>query len=77
MLGWLCWWRPPCVRRRVIVNLQHDPTEAFEGLLWSSWGPWLTLKDVSAHKADPATTVKILGDVVIHRSNLAYLQVLL
>jgi hypothetical protein len=77
MLGWLCWWRPPFWRRRVIVNLIHDPTEAFEGILWAySWGGWLTLKEVSALKAG-VPPAPIPGDVVMHRSNLAYTQVLL
>jgi len=58
----------------VIVNFTHDPTEAFEGVLWSYRGGWLTLKDVSALKATlPAT--KLPGDVVLHRSQMAYLQV--
>jgi hypothetical protein len=72
---WLCWWRPPCLVRRVIINFTHDPTEAIEGVLWSYRGRWLTLKDVSALKAGqkPAPMV---GDVVLHRSSIAYLQVL-
>lgn len=74
MLRWLLFWRPPCLLRRVIVNFTHDSTEAFEGILWSyRWG-WLTLKDVSALKASLPPT-KVAGDVVIHRSNIAYLQV--
>lgn len=74
-MGWLLFWRPPCLRRRVIVNLQHDPTEAFEGVLWASRGPWLTLRDVSALKAGQPPA-KIPGDLVVHRANLAYTQVL-
>jgi hypothetical protein len=74
-MPWLWFWRPPCLRRRVIVNVTHDPTEAFEGILWSySIGGWLTLKDVSALKAG-LPPAKIPGDVIVHRSNLAYLQV--
>jgi hypothetical protein len=74
-LRWLCFWRPPCLRRRAIVNFTHDATEAFEGILWAySWGGWLTLKDVSALKASlPAT--KLPGDIILHRSQIAYLQV--
>jgi len=75
MLRWLCFWRPPAICRRVIVNLQHDSTEAFEGVLWSYRGGWLTLRDVSGLKAGQPP-VKIPGDVLIHRSNLAYTQVL-
>jgi hypothetical protein len=58
------------------VNLRHTPDEAFEGVLWSSRGPWLMLRAVSALKVGQPPT-PVLGDVVIHRSNLAYLQVLL
>lgn len=75
-MRWLCWWRPPCLLRRVIVNLKHDSTEAFEGVLWSSRGPWLTLRDVTGLKAG-LPPARIPGDMLIHRSNLAYLQVLL
>lgn len=70
-----CWWRPPCVLKRVIVNLTHDATEAFEGVLWSYRGGWLTLRDVTALKANQKGA-KIPGDIVLHRSQMAYLQVL-
>lgn len=63
------------MHRRVIVNVKSEATEAFEGILWSYRGGWLTLKDVSALKAS-LPPAKILGDVLIHRSNLAYTQVL-
>lgn len=73
-MRWLCWWRPPCLLRRVILNFTHDSTEALEGVLWSSRGPWLTLRDVSAIKAGQAPA-KLVGDVVLHRATVAYLQV--
>jgi hypothetical protein len=74
MMRWLCWWRPPCLLRRVIVNFTHDPTEAFEGILWSCRGPWLTLRDVSALKAN-LPPVPVAGEMVIPRERIAYLQV--
>jgi len=74
-MHWLFWWRPPCLLRRVIVNFTHDPTEAIEGVLFSSRGPWLTLRAVSALKAGQAP-VPMVGDVVLHRNQVAYLQVL-
>ena len=70
-----CWWRPPCVLRRVIVNFTHNPEEAFEGVLWSTRGPWLILRDVLALHAGKVP-VPMPGEVVVHRSQLAYLQVL-
>lgn len=74
-LRWCLFWRPPCLHQRVIVNLCSDPTEAFEGILWSYRGGWLTLKDASGLKSG-LPPVKIPGDVLLHRSNLAYTQVL-
>lgn len=58
----------------MIVNLRHDSTEAFEGILWSYRGCWLVLKDVSALKGGHPP-VKLPGDVLIHHSNIASLQV--
>ena len=74
-MRWLCWWRPPCLLRRVLVNFTHDSTEALEGVLYRSRGPWLTLKDVSALKAGQPP-VAVIGDVLIDRAKVAYLQVL-
>jgi hypothetical protein len=72
-MRWLLWWRPPCLLRRVIVNFTADSTEAIEGVLWSYRGGWLTLRDVSALKSGPA--VPMVGDAVIHRSQIKFLQV--
>jgi hypothetical protein len=74
-MRWLLFWRPPYLLRRVIVNLTHDSTEAFEGLVWSYRGGWLTLRDASALKAGLPPS-PIPGELVIHRSNVAYTQVL-
>lgn len=73
-MAWLCWWRPPCLLRRVIVNFKHDPEEAIEGVLWSyRWG-WLTLRDTSGLRSgQQAATVN--GEIVIHRSAIAFMQV--
>ena len=73
-MRWLFFWRPPCLLRRVTVNFAHDSTEALDGILWASTGPWLTLRDVSALKAGQPP-VKMLGDIVIHRSKVAFFQV--
>ena len=74
-MSWLFWWRPPCLLRRVTVQLKHDETEALEGVLWGSRGPWLTLKQVVALKAGRERE-SLTGDAVIHRSNVAFLEVL-
>lgn len=74
MWSWLFWWRPPSLLRRVIVNLKHNESEAVEGLLWQSRGPWLILRDATALKADrPA--VAIVGEIHIERENVAFMQV--
>ncbi len=57
------------------MNFTHDSTEALEGVLWSCRGPWLTLRDATAIKAGEAS-VKLLGEAVVERSKVAYLQVL-
>jgi hypothetical protein len=75
MMHWLCWWRPPCLLRRVVVNFAHDPTEAIEGALFSYRGGWLTLQDVSGMKSGHPLPVPVTGEVVIHRSQIKFLQV--
>ncbi len=61
--------------RACIVNLKDDPTTALKGVLWSARGPWLTFRDASLLKERvPATPID--GEVIIHRSNVSFLQVL-
>ena len=74
-MRWRWWWEPPCLWRQVIVNLKDDPTTAIRGVLWSTRGPWLTVRNAEALKAGMAPSV-MDGEVVIHRSNVAFLQVL-
>ena len=72
---WLCFWRPPCRLRRVLVNLTYAPTEALQGVLWSYRGGWITLRDASGlTSGQPPTPID--GDVVIHVRHVAYFQVL-
>jgi len=72
---WLCWWRPPCLLRAVIVNLKDDPSTAIKAVLWSSRGPWLTFRDASLLKLGASPT-RMDGDIVIHRDNVSFLQAL-
>jgi len=58
----------------VIVNLKDDPTTAIKGVLWSSRGPWLTLRSASLLKATLQPT-PIDGEVIVHRDNVLFLQV--
>jgi hypothetical protein len=65
---------PPCLLRQVIVNLKSDDAVALQGVLWGSRGPWLTLRKVSALRISGGTT-PMDGEVVVHRQNVAFLQV--
>jgi len=59
----------------VIVNLKDDPTTAIKGVLWSSRGPWLTLSSAALLKPSlPPTPID--GDVIVHRDNVSFVQVL-
>jgi hypothetical protein len=74
-LQWLAWWRPPCLLRAVILNLKSSDDEVIRGVLWAARGPWLTLKDCEGVKAGKPPE-RMRGEVIIHRSNVAFLQVL-
>ena len=75
MSRWLLFWRPPCLLRACILNLKSDPTSAIKGVLWSSRGQWLTFKDCAILKAGQPPA-QMDGETVIHRDNVAFLQVL-
>jgi hypothetical protein len=70
---WLCWWRPPFILRSVLLNLKTG--EALSGVLWNARGPWFTLRQASALIAG-AKPAPIDGEAVIHRDNVAFVQVL-
>jgi hypothetical protein len=75
MFWWCSWWRPPCLLRECIINLKSDPSTAIQGVLWQSRGAWLTVKHPKALSAG-APPRPMDGDAVVHRSNVAFLQVL-
>jgi len=62
------------VLRTVIVNLKADPDTALRGVLWSTRGPWLTLRNPAILKAGAEPT-SADGELVVHRDNIAFLQV--
>jgi len=68
------WFAPPCLRQSVVVNLISEPDTAIRGVLWSVRGSWFVLKNAAILKPtlDPVT---IDGEVIIHRANVAFLQV--
>jgi len=74
MWRWLWWWRPPCWRRTVLVNLKDDPTTAIRGVLWVAWGPWITIRHPELCKGG-APPAPMDGEVVLERRNVAFFQV--
>ena len=70
---WFAFWRPPFLHRLCLVTTQSDPDAAFRGVIWQSRGAWLVLKNAAIVKAG-APPVPVDGEVVIHRSNLAFVQ---
>jgi hypothetical protein len=74
-VSWLSWFGPPALLRTVIVNLKDDPTVALRGVLWSWRGPWLIFRDAAALKAG-ANPTPLDGEVIVHRANVSFMQVL-
>ena len=72
MLDWLA---PPCLHRAVVVNLIAEPDTAIRGVLWQSRGAWLVLKKAAVLKPNMDPT-PVDGDVLVHRANVSFVQVL-
>jgi hypothetical protein len=73
-MSWRWWFAPPCLLRVVIVNLKSSDDSALRGVLWTSRGPWLVLRDCTGLK-EGKPPVPIDGEVVIARDNVAFIQV--
>lgn len=73
--SWLFFWRPPCLLRSVVVNLKGTSDTAVSGVLWRSRGAWLVLRKASVIEPH-SSPLTVDGEVVIHRSNVSFLQVL-
>jgi hypothetical protein len=71
---WCWWWQPPCLRRSVIVNRKDDPDVSIRGVFWSARGPWYLLRDAEALVAGAEKPQRIRGEVLIHRDNVAFIQ---
>jgi hypothetical protein len=73
VISWLFWWRVPALRRLVIVNLQSDENSALRGVLWSQRGSWLVLRQCAL--VVPNQQPKPMdGEVLVHRSNVSFIQ---
>lgn len=77
------WWQPPCLLKTVIVNLKDDTATSLRGVLWQTRGPWWTLRSVALLHAQEASVpmglnvveTPIQGDAIVHRDNIAFVQV--
>lgn len=67
-------WRAPFLYRLCLVNTIADPDAAIRGVVYAVRGSWLVIKNAAIVKAG-ASPLPVDGDVVIHRSNVAFLQV--
>jgi hypothetical protein len=68
------WWQPPCLLRSVVVNLKGEDS-AVQGLLWGMRGPWLVIRQPTLVRAGHADAMTTDGEVVIHRENISFIQV--
>jgi hypothetical protein len=71
----LLFWRAPFLEGAVLVNLISDPDTALRGVAWRTRGAWIVLRSASLVKARTEAAV-IDGEVIVHRSNVAFIQVL-
>jgi len=70
----LFWWRPPCLLRTVLVSLKDDHTQGIRGVLWSTRGPWLTLRQCElVTRGEPPEHVD--GEIIVHTENVSFLEV--
>jgi hypothetical protein len=58
----------------VIVNLKSEQQHALRGVLWQSRGAWLVLKNATLlHVGNEPAPID--GEALVHRDNVAFLQV--
>ena len=76
--GSYVWWvgRAPMTAHRCIVTLASSEAVALRGIWWRQRGPWIVLRDVAALPPQ-GPAVPMDGEVVVHRQNVAFVQVLL
>lgn len=65
------------MRRLVIVSLASAPGKGIRGILWEARGDWFVIRNAAAvDEARPQPTPIDGGEIVLHRSNIEYFQVL-
>jgi len=72
-LRWLRWWGHPALLRTVIVNQRVPRDEAIRGVLWRARGPYLVLREAFLLRLN-TPHMRIDGEVVIERANVAFVQ---
>lgn len=65
----------PAISRTVLINIRSDESAALRGVLWEMRDGWLVLKSAHALRAN-VEPAPVDGDVLIHRDNVAFIQVL-
>jgi len=61
------------LRRRVLVNLKDDATQALRGVLWNQRGRWFVLRQADLLKLGAEPT-PLDGEVIVHVTNIAFYQ---
>lgn len=64
--------RPPCVTSRVVVRFRDPQTPGVTGVLWTTRGKWLVLRD-SQSDVD-GRIQRVDGEVLIPRDRVLYIQ---
>lgn len=67
--------RAPGLRRIVLINLARSPDQAVRGVLFSRHGGYYLLKQAAVVQHD-GSTIALDGDVLIHRDEILFSQVL-
>ena len=68
--------RAPALSRRVIVNLKDDHDHAIDGVLVRWSGSWLIVRQARLVRSGGAAGAAMDGEIMIDRSNVAFIQVL-
>jgi hypothetical protein len=68
------WWQPPALLRSVVVNLKGEDT-AVAGVLWGMRGPWVIVRQPTLVRAGHADATTTDGEVLIHRAQINFIQV--
>jgi hypothetical protein len=63
------------VNLQLVSRAARDDDMAIQGVLWRSRGAWLVIREASV-KEGRLPKEKVQGEIVIHRSNVAFIQVL-